>query len=138
MSLLPLCHLLRPFVGSGDYFGMGEGAGVDADFIVGRGDEAAEDERRGLLQRKLGFQCSIDGVVTIELEQHPLPVFLRRKSVKTGLAGKKVSILGIAILLLAKTSESGKPFLVRRPPPENTIVLAFRRRRKLEDEIIAS
>ena len=137
LPLPQLRHFFGAFVEGGDDFGVGEGAGVDADFVVGRGDESAEDERRWLLQREFGFHGSVDSVITIELEQHTLAVLLRRKCVETGLAGEKVSVFGVAILLLAKGSKSGKPFLCCRPPPKHAVVLALSRRRKLEDIIIA-
>ena len=60
---------------------MGEGAGVDADFVVGRGDESAEDEHRGLLECKLRILGSKNSVITVELEQQPLAILLRRKSI---------------------------------------------------------
>ena len=49
LPLPELWQLLRAFVEGGDDFGVNGGAGVDADFVVGRGDESAEDEHRGLL-----------------------------------------------------------------------------------------
>ena len=47
---------------------MGEGAGVDADLVVGRGDESAEDEHRGLLPRLGGLHLTKERVVLIEPE----------------------------------------------------------------------
>ena len=46
LPLPDIRQLLRAFVEGGDDFGVGEGAGVDADFVVGRGDKSAENEHR--------------------------------------------------------------------------------------------
>ena len=75
---------------------MGEGAGVDADFVVGRGDESAEDEHRGLLPRLGGLKVAETRVILVELESHAVAGFLGRDGVEMLLpVDKKLSVANL-------------------------------------------
>ena len=119
-----LWHLLWAFVEGGDDFGVGEGAGVDADFVVGRGDESAEDEHRGLLPRRLACAFAEAGVVLVELEHHAVAGFLGRDGVEMLLPVDK-KLAAADLLGFFKTPDATRPFLaVTRPCPGYTVILA--------------
>ena len=112
---------------------MGEGAGVDADFVVGRGDESAEDEHRGLLPCELGRQFAKARVVLVELEQDALARLLSREGVEVRLAVDEH--LPMANRLDgAATPDARDPLLAAvRPCPKDASCLVVRLLRNIED-----
>ena len=134
LPLPQLRHFFGAFVERGDDFGVGEGAGVDADFVVGRGDETAEDERRGLLIRELARALAKACVVLIELEKHSLARFFTSQGVEMRLTIDKALAMTYG-LHFAKGAGQGHPLCPPTPSPENAVFVAVRRRRYLEDEI---
>ena len=135
LPLPELRHLLGSFVEGGDDFGVGEGAGVDADFVVGRGDESAEDEHRGLLPRRLACAFAEAGVVLVEFEKHSLPRFFTSQGVEMRLAIDKALAMTDG-LHFAKCTNQGHPLRTPTPGPENAVILAVGFGRDLENVIV--
>ena len=137
LPLPQLWHLLWAFVEGGDDFGVGEGAGVDADFVVGRGDESAEDEHRGLLPRRLACAFAEAGVVLVELEQHAAAVLLARNGVEVNFPVNKQFPVAYG-LAFAKRTNHRHPLSFRPPCPENAVVIAVRCRSNFKYEVVFS